>query len=310
LIFQNLLKIFRTVISHRYWPSQFLQLRLYWHFFLSQTLDKTLSKKRLTMNWTLLTFEQQRDQGWATFWLTGRIEPCNLTAGLIRNRWICCLCKIMWTRRRRHSMKRFAFKQATKHANVGLHCAIYFINAFISRHRKENHFQCQWKHYCWSRCLVSTCLEFVFVANLRVDVRSVDQLTVVCSGLRWCPCHWRPARTHVGWTKQCRDLLCRLPEIWKCDSWIEARKSFSLRGSWKLCVGCKLSRNQPTGLCFHRVALIQTCTSLYSSNWSPRRWRVWIQTKKSADGFKLEVKGLNPSAFLFGFKLFTSMETS
>jgi len=39
---------------------------------------------------------------------------------------------------------------------------------------------------------------------------------------------------------------------------------------------CKFSRNQPTGLCFLRFAMIQTFTYLYSSRWSPPRWLSWI----------------------------------
>jgi len=31
-----------------------------------------------------------------------------------------------------------------------------------------------------------------------------------------------------------------------------------------------LSRNQPTVLCFHLFAIIQTCTHLYSSTYSPQ----------------------------------------
>jgi len=33
---------------------------------------------------------------------------------------------------------------------------------------------------------------------------------------------------------------------------------------------CRLSMNQPTGLCFHLLAMILTCTCLYSSNFTPK----------------------------------------
>jgi len=38
----------------------------------------------------------------------------------------------------------------------------------------------------------------------------------------------------------------------------------------KLYVFCRLKRNQPTGLCFHVFAMIQTCAHLYSSNFTPQ----------------------------------------
>ena len=38
-----------------------------------------------------------------------------------------------------------------------------------------------------------------------------------------------------------------------------------------------LSRNQSTALCFHLLAMIQTCTHPYSNKYSPR----WVQSKKS-----------------------------
>jgi len=37
---------------------------------------------------------------------------------------------------------------------------------------------------------------------------------------------------------------------------------------------CKLSKNQPTGLCFLLFAMIQTWTYLYSSKESLQRWRI------------------------------------
>jgi len=40
--------------------------------------------------------------------------------------------------------------------------------------------------------------------------------------------------------------------------------------NYKLYVFCRLSRNQPTGLCYHLFAMIQTCTYLYSSNFTPQ----------------------------------------
>jgi len=38
----------------------------------------------------------------------------------------------------------------------------------------------------------------------------------------------------------------------------------------KLYIFDRLQRNQPTGLCFHLFAMIQTCAYLYSSNFTPQ----------------------------------------
>ena len=56
--------------------------------------------------------------------------------------------------------------------------------------------------------------------------------------------------------------------------------------SYKLQLFCRLSKNKPTGFCFHLFVMIQTCTYLYSSNFTPQV----KQAKKQFACFNCEVK--------------------
>jgi len=49
----------------------------------------------------------------------------------------------------------------------------------------------------------------------------------------------------------------------------------------KLSFCSNLSQNQPTALCFHLFAMVQTCAYLYSCNQSPQSRRVWNHRQMS-----------------------------
>ena len=59
--------------------------------------------------------------------------------------------------------------------------------------------------------------------------------------------------------------------------YMQFKKVVLYRKNEKLKACCMLSRNHPVGFCFLHFAVIQACTYLYSSNYSPQRWQVWIR---------------------------------
>ena len=60
---------------------------------------------------------------------------------------------------------------------------------------------------------------------------------------------------------------------------VQLRIAKDLQSNQNLLVFCKLSRNQPTGHCFHLFAMIQTRTYLYSSNFIPQVKQARNQSK-------------------------------